>query len=345
MSFVNAADTVRVACVGNSITYGTMAGRDTAAYPAQLQKMLGPGYKVQNAGVVGATMLKNGNKPYMTFGATEFKAALSFLPNIVTIKLGTNDSKALNWATFSGQFVDDYKAMVDTFNHLSSRPAVWACYPVPAYSTAYQIDSMVIHYEILPKIKTVALDKGIPLIDLFAPLSGQKSLFGDGIHPGYEGCKLIAQKIYQQLMTQVPKIVQSGNTLTSPQGRLYQWYYKGAPVASSAGGASATLTAKDTGLYKVAFMPNPATDDILVTEPLHFTGPVNVVQQNRPHGGNKGYVSGDVVRFYTLSGKLAGSCVVREVRPHGSFGSIAPSLPQGVFIASCNRQNVFVLKR
>ena len=38
---------VRVACVGNSITYGTgIANREHDAYPAQLQRMLGKDYVV-----------------------------------------------------------------------------------------------------------------------------------------------------------------------------------------------------------------------------------------------------------------------------------------------------------
>ncbi|OYP74897.1 hypothetical protein CIK94_07310 [Prevotella sp. P4-51] len=39
------APPVRVACVGNSITYGTgIQDRARDSYPAQLERMLGPGY-------------------------------------------------------------------------------------------------------------------------------------------------------------------------------------------------------------------------------------------------------------------------------------------------------------
>ncbi len=38
---------IKVACVGNSITYGyTLTDRETNAYPAKLQKMLGDDYVV-----------------------------------------------------------------------------------------------------------------------------------------------------------------------------------------------------------------------------------------------------------------------------------------------------------
>ena len=52
-------DTVRVTCVGNSITNG--GGEYT--YPFQLGNMLGPGYSVLNCGSAGKTMLRHGNDP------------------------------------------------------------------------------------------------------------------------------------------------------------------------------------------------------------------------------------------------------------------------------------------
>lgn len=46
---------VKVVCVGDSITYGSGAGRyrDTKSYPALLQKKLGNGYRVRNYGLRG----------------------------------------------------------------------------------------------------------------------------------------------------------------------------------------------------------------------------------------------------------------------------------------------------
>ena len=42
------SDTIRVACVGNSITYGyTLSAPAQESWPAQLGAMLGPGYDVR----------------------------------------------------------------------------------------------------------------------------------------------------------------------------------------------------------------------------------------------------------------------------------------------------------
>ena len=46
---IQATETIKVACVGNSITYGTgITNRDADSYPAQLQKLLGKKYSVGN---------------------------------------------------------------------------------------------------------------------------------------------------------------------------------------------------------------------------------------------------------------------------------------------------------
>ena len=89
-------DAVRVACVGNSITYGAgIKNRSHDSYPSVLGRLLGDKYWVKNFGVSARTMLNKGDRPYMKEQA--YQQALAFNPNIVVIKLGTNDSKSFNW--------------------------------------------------------------------------------------------------------------------------------------------------------------------------------------------------------------------------------------------------------
>ena len=86
-------DAVRVACIGNSITFGAgIKNRSRDSYPSVLARMLGDNYWVKNFGVSARTMLNKGDHPYMNEPA--YKNALAFNPNIVVIKLGTNDSKS-----------------------------------------------------------------------------------------------------------------------------------------------------------------------------------------------------------------------------------------------------------
>jgi len=92
----NLSAKIKIACVGDSITFGSrVKDREINSYPAQLSALLGDDYEVKNFGKSGATMLDNGNKPYIK--TPEFEASLKFNPDIVIIKLGTNDSKGSNW--------------------------------------------------------------------------------------------------------------------------------------------------------------------------------------------------------------------------------------------------------
>ncbi len=104
---------IKIACVGNSITYGSgIVNRDKNSYPAQLQYYLGDKYKVVNFGVSGATVLSEGDFPYIS--TKEYNESKAFQPDIVLIKLGTNDSKAHNWK-FSNSFLKDYKRLVNSY--------------------------------------------------------------------------------------------------------------------------------------------------------------------------------------------------------------------------------------
>ena len=84
-----ATEVIRVACVGNSITFGAgIANRDRDSYPSVLGQMLGRGYEVRNFGFSARTMLMKGDHPYMK--EQMFQDALKYNPDIVVIKLGTN---------------------------------------------------------------------------------------------------------------------------------------------------------------------------------------------------------------------------------------------------------------
>ena len=99
----------KFACVGNSITYGyTLPDRETNAYPAKLQKMLGDDYVVGNFGKSGATLLNKGHRPYMQ--QEEYHKAIDFAGDIVVIHLGINDTDPRDWPNYRDFFIQDYRA-------------------------------------------------------------------------------------------------------------------------------------------------------------------------------------------------------------------------------------------
>lgn len=192
------AQPIRVACIGDSITEG--AGVENAAYnayPVVLGKLLGTNYLTRNFGVSGRTLLRKGDFPIWKEAA--FRDATNFAPNIVTIKLGTNDSKPQNWK-FKDEFGRDLSDMVDLFAGLPSHPRIFLCLPVPAYALTYDINPDIIKNEIIPIIKEVARKKGVTTVDLYTALSGRPDLFPDNIHPNAPGAALIAVTLQGALL-------------------------------------------------------------------------------------------------------------------------------------------------
>ena len=179
----------RVACVGDSITHGVGAAKGEA-YPLQLGRMLGDKYEVRNFGVSGATMLRNGDKPYWKQKA--FKDALACEPKIVIIMLGTNDTKPQNWKC-KDQFAADYADMVKEFAALPSKPKVFCCYPVPVPGKGnFGINEAGVQEE-MPMIAKLAKETNAGLIDMHAALEDKPALLPDRVHPNTEGATRMAK--------------------------------------------------------------------------------------------------------------------------------------------------------
>ena len=190
-------DAVRVACIGNSITFGAgIRNRSRDSYPSVLARMLGDNYWVKNFGVSARTMLNKGDHPYMNEPA--YKNALAFNPNIVVIKLGTNDSKSFNWK-YRADFMKDAQTMIDAFKGLPSQPKIYLCYPSKAYLTGDGINDDIISKEIIPMIKKLAKKNDLSVIDLHTAIDGIPELFPDRIHPNEKGAQVMAKAVYQSI--------------------------------------------------------------------------------------------------------------------------------------------------
>ena len=221
---------VRVACLGNSITDGF--GIDMASaygYPAMLQKKLGDGYWVRNFGVSSRTMLNKGDWPYMNEPA--WRDALNFKPEIVIIKLGTNDSKPENWQ-YNAEFKQDLEQMIFTLRPdlkqyanmpakkaqkamakalakaaksgiAPAKPRILLCTPIPAFKSTWNINDSVIVNGVIPIQQEVAQKYGLEVIDLHTLFAndGDKVL-PDGIHPNDKGAARMADIIADALSAQ-----------------------------------------------------------------------------------------------------------------------------------------------
>lgn len=198
VAFSYAQEEIRIACIGNSITayFGGYPSLDLDSYPAQLRILMGPGYNIQNYGVSGRTLLKHGDFPIWNEAA--FAAALAFKPHIVTIMLGTNDSKPQNWV-YKNEFISDYIAMIDTFRALETHPEIYVCIPPPAFSRKYDINDSVITYEMISMLEQIIQQKNTHFIDFHTFFQGKGHLFYDGIHPTLDGLWEFSKQFYYHL--------------------------------------------------------------------------------------------------------------------------------------------------
>lgn len=190
----------KVACVGDSITAGSGIKKPSVdGYPAVLGAILGKDYEVKNFGVSGRTLLEKADHPYTK--EKKYTASLNFEPNIVIIKLGTNDSKPQNWK-FKDEYEANLKALIKTYQDLPSKPLViLATQMYVGKSGKFGISQKIVKNEIRPLTLKIAKELNLPVIDFYPAIDGKDELLCDGIHPNEAGAKEMAKICKEKILT------------------------------------------------------------------------------------------------------------------------------------------------
>ncbi|MDM5332947.1 GDSL-type esterase/lipase family protein [Ureibacillus composti] len=186
---------IKVACVGDSITYGY-------GYPEELQRLLGTAYDVRNFGYSGRTAMSTGDYPYIK--EEIYKESLTFSPKIVVIMFGTNDSKVQNWIS-KEEFKKQYRDLILSYTTLNSSPTVYLNTP----ATPYYIDGKTSGpmkfniqkekvSEVVEGVQELGKELGLEVININQVTKNHPEWFEkDGIHPNPDGAKAIASAVYQ----------------------------------------------------------------------------------------------------------------------------------------------------
>ncbi len=180
---------IRVACVGDSITEGSR-------YPQDLEQLLDANYSVGNFGVSLASVSSGSLKPYMN--QTVFTQAKAYSPSIVIILLGTNDAMPLN-QPYLGNFTRDYKELISAFEALYTKPKIFLVIPPPIFKDSLGPNSTQLTRDVIPKIRQIANETGLPLIDFYAEFASHPEYSSDGVHLSVEGSQFVATKIYEAI--------------------------------------------------------------------------------------------------------------------------------------------------
>ncbi len=194
---------IKVACVGDSVTYGHgIKNHSENNYPKVLGKLLGEKYHVCNFGVSGSTVQPDGDQPYDETGA--YHDSLDYEADILVFMLGSNDSKPENWKG-KEKFISDYLTTLDSYLTDENPPTVYLCAPPKAYFpegkteglTNYDIQPLIVE-EIAEIVRQIAAERGYEFIDINKLTENRRDLFNsDNVHPNNDGAAAIAQEVYK----------------------------------------------------------------------------------------------------------------------------------------------------
>ncbi|MBR1927676.1 MAG: sialate O-acetylesterase [Bacteroidales bacterium] len=196
-AFASPEKKVKVACIGDSITYGAaIEDRERFAYPAQLQEMLGDGYIVGNFGHNGATLLRKGHNPYDKLEV--FGKALEFRADVYVIHLGINDTDPRDWPNYRDDFIGDYLDLIVSFREANPEARIIIALLTPLADRHFRFMSGTKkwHEDIQEAIKVVARTSGAELIDFHSPLYPYPWHLPDAIHPDEVGYGMLAKVVY-----------------------------------------------------------------------------------------------------------------------------------------------------
>ena len=188
---------LRITCVRDSITQGVGSSNENLySYPAQLQKILGDGYQVKNAGVSGSNVTKGKGYPYWT--TTRYQEGKDFAPDIAIIMIGTNDAlndyvwNPSNPAESTVLFKQDYTTLIEEYKALESNPKIFMVLPMRSYQTEGRQENLENY--IIPALEEIAKEQDLQVIDMNAFTTGHPDWFPDGLHPNDGAYAIIAEE-------------------------------------------------------------------------------------------------------------------------------------------------------
>ncbi len=238
--------TYRIAVVGDSIVEGHKldgGNKGPDCWPSQLQEYLnktGRGkYAVENYGKTGATLQKEGDKPYTQ--QAEYTQSLKTQADVVIVALGANDAKASNWN--AARYENQYYSLIVKYMTLPQKPTVYLAYTTyVADQSQTGIQRSVIQGEMLKIQKNLAEELGLKIIDLNTLTKKNSTQYNDGVHPNAALAKKMGEYVFNAFCSEEILALQSSDATSSvsmidPNASL---------STDTDGGASSSVAVPDT---------------------------------------------------------------------------------------------------
>ena len=192
-----------IACVGDSLTYGVIAGTEDAKgvnYPGVLSELAGDGYEVLNLGIPGCTLTETG-RCYLRQDA--YQQSIDAAADMYIIMLGTNDSNQHErWDAEA--FEEALNKAVDAYRAANPEACIVLMAPPTVLSEklsgGFQMDVSLLEGTIRETIKRVSEEKDAVYIDTCAKTTENREWIGeDGVHFTQEGYEAFAGFVYENI--------------------------------------------------------------------------------------------------------------------------------------------------
>ena len=196
---------IKVACIGDSITYGHgITNWPKNNYPVLLQNLLGDEYHVNSYGVSGRAVQDNSDQPYRAL--PHYEESVAYDADIIVLMMGSNDTKPENWhgeEAFKAALID----LLDDYTQGEKKPAIYIC-TTPACFFMEDSEGELTSHDLRPAyadiiadiVRETAEELGYPVIDIHALTKENPQWFTkDGVHPNNDGAAAIAQAVYEAI--------------------------------------------------------------------------------------------------------------------------------------------------
>lgn len=221
---------LRVACIGDSITYGSrVVDRENNAYPAQLDRLLGAEWEVRNFGVGGKTLLRDGDTPFVSTDV--YGEVLAWKPQVSVVILGTNDScqgTRGNW-DHEANLERDARELASALLGDDSSSRVILCTPPPMFPEATGLKDARRENlrERLPRLQRIgealrvvaSRMERVDFLDLSRVL--EQGHVVDGVHTTPFGARAIARRVSEAVRQATTSSLSLEESLEVPPGDFH----------------------------------------------------------------------------------------------------------------------------
>ena len=191
---------LRVACVGDSTTWGTHATRaEGVTYPDQLAKMGRRTLQVRNFGVGATTLLRQSGRAWCDTG--ELEQAIAYQPDVVVIMFGVNE---ISHPDLLEEFLPDALWLIDQFKSAIPDLCIFMATPTPLAPADEKCrQNTELRTKIIPTVRQVAQMTGCQIIEVNQAYPPTLDYLPDGVHPNAQGNRLIAQLVFDAIKASI----------------------------------------------------------------------------------------------------------------------------------------------